>query len=66
MNQVKRLYRARFNRVIGGVCKGMADYFNMDATVMRLLWVFFTLLGGAGIIAYFICWIVIPEEPFGV
>lgn len=64
MNEVRRLYRARFNRVIGGVCYGMANYFSMDPTIVRLLWVLFTLFGGAGIVAYIICWIVIPEEPF--
>ncbi len=64
MNEVRRLYRARFNRVIGGVCYGMANYFNMDPTIVRLIWVLFTLLGGAGILAYLVCWIVIPEEPF--
>lgn len=64
MNEVRRLYRARFNRVIGGVCYGMANYFNMDPTIVRLIWVLFTLLGGAGVLAYIICWIVIPEEPF--
>jgi len=42
----------------------MANYFSMDPTVVRLLWVLFTLLGGAGVLAYIICWIVIPEEPY--
>ncbi|MBU1368677.1 MAG: PspC domain-containing protein [Bacteroidetes bacterium] len=63
MNQVKRLFRSRSNRVIGGVCYGMANYINLDATIVRLLWVLFTLLGGAGLLAYLICWIIIPEEP---
>jgi phage shock protein C len=65
MNQVKRLYRSRYNRVIGGVCKGLADYFNLDPSLVRIAWVIFTLFGGAGIVAYIICWIVIPESPFG-
>jgi phage shock protein PspC (stress-responsive transcriptional regulator) len=62
MNNVRRLYRSTTNKVLGGVCYGMGTYFNMDPTIVRLLWVLFTLLGGAGILAYIICWIVIPEE----
>lgn len=62
MNNVRRLYRSATNKVLGGVCYGMGTYFNMDPTIVRLLWVLFTLLGGAGILAYIICWIVIPEE----
>ncbi len=65
MSNVRRLYRSTTNKVLGGVCNGMAKYFNMDPTIVRLLWVLFTLVGGAGILAYIICWIVIPEEPFG-
>ncbi|HPE42457.1 MAG TPA: PspC domain-containing protein [Bacteroidales bacterium] len=62
MNNVRRLYRSTTNKVLGGVCYGMANYFNMDPTIVRLIWVLFTLLGGAGILAYIICWIVIPSE----
>ncbi len=65
MNQVKRLYRSRYNKVIGGVCQGMANYFNLDPSLVRIAWVIFTLFGGAGILAYIICWIVIPESPYG-
>ncbi len=66
MNQVKRLYRSRYNKVIGGVCQGMANYFNLDPSLVRIAWVIFTLFGGAGILAYIICWIVIPESPYGI
>ncbi|HOI32029.1 MAG: PspC domain-containing protein [Bacteroidales bacterium] len=62
MNNVKRLYRSATNKVLGGVCYGMSTYFNIDPTIVRLIWVLFTLLGGAGILAYIICWIVIPSE----
>jgi len=47
----------------GGVCGGMAEYANMDPVLIRVLWVIFTLLGGSGILAYVICWIIIPENP---
>jgi len=58
----KRLFRSKSNRIIAGVCGGVGEYFGIDPTVVRLLWVLFTFLGGSGILAYIICWIVIPEE----
>ncbi|NLC53126.1 MAG: PspC domain-containing protein [Firmicutes bacterium] len=58
----KRLYRSRKERMIGGVAGGLADYFNDDVTVVRLLWIMAFFMGGG--IAYLIAWIIIPEEPF--
>jgi len=60
----KRLYRSIKDRKIAGVCGGMAEYFDVDPTVVRLLWAL-TLIFGIlpSIIAYIICWIVIPEKP---
>lgn len=58
----KRLYRARFDRKILGVCSGVAQYFDMDPTLVRLAWILFTCIGGAGILAYLIAAIVIPES----
>lgn len=58
----KRLYRSRNNRMIAGVCGGIAEYFDIDPTLVRLGWVLFTLAGGAGILVYFIAWIIIPEK----
>jgi len=60
---MKKLYRSRKERVIGGVCGGIGIYFGIDPTLTRIIWVAATLLGGAGIIAYIVAWIVIPEEP---
>ena len=60
--QIKRLYRSKTNRVIGGVCGGIGEYFGIDPTIIRLIWVILALMGGAGIIAYIIAWIIIPEE----
>jgi phage shock protein C len=60
----KRLMRSRYNRKIAGVCAGVADYLEVDPVLVRLLWlvfIFFPLPGG--VIAYFIAWIVLPEEP---
>jgi len=60
---MKRLYRSRTNRVIAGVCGGIAEYSNIDPTIVRLLWLLLSLIWGSGIIAYIIAWIIIPEEP---
>lgn len=58
----KKLYRNTGNKMIAGVCAGIADYINIDPTLVRLLWALVGL-SGAGIIAYLICAIVIPEKP---
>ncbi len=56
----KRLYRSYQNRMISGVCGGIAEYFGLDATIIRLAWALFCLFGGAGILFYIIAAIVIP------
>ena len=58
----KRLYKSNENRMIDGVCGGIAEYFNMDPTLVRLGWVLFCALGGSGIIAYIIAAIIIPRN----
>jgi len=63
MGEVKRIYRSRKNRIIAGVCGGIAEYLNIDPTIIRLLWVLFSLLHGVGIILYIVAAIIIPEEP---
>ncbi|NLZ93237.1 MAG: PspC domain-containing protein [Firmicutes bacterium] len=60
---MKRLYRAREQQMIGGVCMGIARYFGVDVTLIRLAWVIIGLAGGIGLPAYVIAWIIIPEEP---
>ncbi len=59
----KRLYKDKKNEKICGVCSGIAKYFSIDPTLVRLGLVAFCLLGGSGILAYIICAIVIPNEP---
>lgn len=49
--------------MVAGVCGGIAEYLDVDATLIRLLWIFITFLGGSGIIAYLIAWVVIPNDP---
>lgn len=58
----KILYRSRTNRVIAGVCAGLADYFNIDISLMRVLFVVAALCGSFGFWLYIILWIVVPEE----
>ena len=59
----KKLYRSRKDYMIAGVCGGIADYFNIDPTLVRLATVLIVLLGGVGVIAYIIAWIIIPQNP---
>lgn len=63
MTTPKKLYRSKKDRMIGGVCGGLAQYFNMDPTVIRIIAVIILLFGTAGFWAYLIMWIVVPEEP---
>ncbi|MCI8891932.1 MAG: PspC domain-containing protein [Eubacterium sp.] len=58
----KRLVKSYQNRQICGVCGGIAQYFNLDPTVVRLAWVVFCLAGGSGVLAYIIAAIVMPPE----
>lgn len=58
----KKLYKSIKDRRISGVCGGIAEYFEMDPTIVRLLWMLFILLGGCGVIGYIICAIVIPDK----
>lgn len=59
-----KLYRSRRVKVFGGVAGGLAQYFNIDPIIIRILFVVFTLMHGMGLVIYVILWIVIPEEPF--
>lgn len=57
-----RLYRSRENRKIAGVAGGLAEYFDVDVVIVRILFVLAVLAGGSGVLAYIIAWIAIPEE----
>lgn len=61
----KKLYRSRTDAMLGGVCGGIAEYFNIDSTLVRLLWVVLFFSGGAGLLCYLIAYFVIPEAPPG-
>jgi phage shock protein C len=58
----KRLQRSRTEKMIAGVCGGLAEYFDVDPTIVRILWVIVTLLGGAGIILYIVLWVIMPLQ----
>lgn len=63
MNATKRLCRSRQNRTLAGVCGGIAEFLGWDPTVVRVLWIVLTLVGGSGILLYLIFWLVMPESP---
>ena len=60
----KKLYKSTTDRKLCGVCAGIANYLNIDPTVVRLLWALISFVGGAGVIAYIVCALVIPDEPY--
>ena len=63
MAKHKKLYRSKKDRMLGGVCAGIADHLDADPTIVRLIWAVGTLLlFGAGVFAYLIAWIIIPEK----
>ncbi len=61
-NGTKRLYRPRDGRVVAGVCAGLATYFGVDPTLVRLAFALVTVFGGLGVLIYLCAWVVIPEE----
>jgi len=63
---VKRLYRSKKERILGGVCAGLGEHLDVDPTVIRLIWAVVSVLSiGTGIIFYILAWIIIPEEDIG-
>ncbi len=60
---MKRLYRSTHDRMLCGVCGGIAEYFQLDPTLVRLGWALFCILGGSGVLAYIIAAIIIPNDP---
>ena len=60
----KRLVRPRFGRKVAGVCLGMAEYFDLDVTLVRVLWLVIAFMTGVGFLGYIVAWIVMPDEPY--
>ena len=59
----KKLYKSNVDKKIDGVCAGIAQYFNIDPTIVRLIWIFFVCCVGTGILAYIVCAIVMSRNP---
>ena len=62
MYREKKIYRSRGDRVIFGICGGIGEYLEVDPNVIRLLWVLFMFMGGAGVLAYIVAYFIIPER----
>ena len=60
--QQKRLHLSSVDSKLGGVCGGLGEYFDIDSTIIRIAFVFFTLIGGSGLLLYLIIWLVAPKE----
>ncbi len=56
------LYKDRENKMLAGVCAGLADYFAIDPTIVRLVWAIFAMLYGIGVLIYIAAWIVFPDK----
>jgi phage shock protein C len=61
MEAPRKLYRSQSQRMLAGVCGGLAEYFNIDATVMRVLFLILAVFGGSGLVLYLVMWIVVPD-----
>ncbi len=59
---MKRFYKSETDKKIGGVCGGVAEYFNIDPTIVRLIWGILAFAYGTGLIAYLICWAIMPTK----
>lgn len=59
----KRLYKSKINKKLDGVCGGIAEYFDIDPTLIRLLWVLATVFFGSGLLAYIIAAFIMPRNP---
>ena len=63
MDPTEKLYRSRTDRQVAGVCGGLAKRFNVDVTLVRVLFLLLGVMGGSGIVLYLAMWIIVPKEP---
>jgi len=63
MDPTRKLYRSRSDRKLAGVCGGLAAFFSLDPTLIRVLFVILALAGGSGIVIYLAMWIMVPSQP---
>lgn len=59
----KKIYKSNVDKKIDGVCGGLGEYFNIDSTVIRIIWAVLVLCAGTGILAYILCAIIMPRNP---
>ena len=62
MNNEKRLCRSSSQKMLAGVCGGVAEYLGWDVSIVRVIWIVLTLAGGSGILLYLILWLVMPQS----
>ena len=61
MDEPRKLYRSRTHRMVAGVCGGLGEYFNVDATLIRGLFLVLAVFGGSGLLIYLVMWIIVPD-----
>jgi phage shock protein C len=61
MEEPRKLYRSRSQRMLAGVCGGLAEYFNVDATLIRVLFLILAVFGGTGLVIYIVMWLIVPD-----
>jgi len=61
MEEPRKLYRSRNQRMLGGVCGGLAEYFNVDTTLIRVLFLVLAVFGGSGLVIYVVMWLIVPD-----
>jgi phage shock protein C len=61
MEEPRKLYRSRNQRMLAGVCGGLAEYFNVDVTLIRVLFLVLAVFGGSGLVIYLVMWIIVPD-----
>ncbi|HET9259808.1 MAG TPA: PspC domain-containing protein [Acidimicrobiia bacterium] len=62
MDSSKKLRRSKEDRLIAGVAGGVAEFFDLDATIVRVVWAFMAIFGGFGVLLYLIMWVIVPEQ----
>ena len=62
-DEVKKLYRSTDDQWLAGVCGGLAKYFNVDPTLVRVIFVVLALIGLGGVLIYLVLWVIVPPEP---
>ena len=61
MEEPRKLYRSQNQRMLAGVCGGLAEYFNVDATLIRVLFLILAVFGGSGLVIYVVMWLIVPD-----